>query len=173
MYVGLAEFGAKRAAGVYTLPCRKSADAASIGGRRCTIPFDDVMFYATLRRGFNVDALPSTYYVEAVCLWSHPEHGHMVIPMSLPDASALEVAAPAFAPEGRGVSGQWRLERKDATLVLTLVQELDADKFWAVVTQRGVNPPWMEACFAPYAGLTFRQLAALREDDDDAASDDA
>lgn len=148
----------------YMLPCRATLDGSSmprLGG--AAIPLDDALFYTTLRRGANVCLLRMPQYTEALCLWPHPAHGHLVFPMTLLEATRLEDECPDFGTPA-GVMGQWRLERKKdgagtGGLVLSLVRALPLPEFWTLVRTAGVNPEWLAPCFAAYAGTTLEDLA--------------
>src|SRR6185312_12278795 len=103
------------------------------GAQRLRIPLDDTMCYMTLRRGYEIDLLPNVTYTEAVCTWPHPTHDYMVFRMTLPHASDMERRHPEFATVG--LSGLWRLEKRDGTLVLDLVRKLEVPEFWTLVRQ--------------------------------------
>lgn len=133
-----------------------------------SVPLDDAVFYTTLRRGFDVQLLHKPQYSEAVNMWPHPEHGHIVFPMTLLQATHLEQRFPEFSTEGSGVCGQWRLERKDMHLSLTLVRVLPLPEFWTLVREPGVNPEWLEPCFAAYRHISLEALARMPVEEEDA-----
>ena len=149
----------------FALSSRESADVFQAIPRPFRIPLDDCMFYATLRRGFDVSLVrPARSYSEAVCMWPHPRAHFLVLPLTLPQAEALEACHPTFAFSGPGLHGQWRLEKKrqdSTTLTLELVRPLALEDFWAVVTRPRINPPWIEPCFARYMGVALRDLPAV------------
>lgn len=128
---------------------------------------NDTMFYTTLRRGYDVDLL-SACYTEAVNVWPHPQHGHIVFPMTFPQASLLEQQHPEFSVHAAGLCGQWRLERKEGSnaLTLSLVRKVDdLLEFWALVRKDNVNPSWLASCFDTYRTLGLEEVAALAQCD--------
>lgn len=135
--------------------------SALLGSRRACIAAADARCFMTLRRGYDVSLLPDTCYTEAVCMWPHPEHGYLVFPMTLPQASEMELRYPQFSTDGEGLFGEWRIEYKGGKLVLDLIRTLELHEFWTLVRQAGVNPPWLESCFAAYRDVELEHLALL------------
>lgn len=115
-------------------------------GRGLRVPLDDALFWAVLRRGWSVQPCRAPLYVEALCLAPHPDRGYFAFPMTALAADQLAAAWPAFA--GEGLMGQWRLTRSGGALTLSFVAPQDAATFVATVTRRGINPPWLEPCYA-------------------------
>jgi hypothetical protein len=148
----------------YRVSCKRDVnDVPRPGVTRASIPLKDTTCYTTLRRGFDVDLLHGVAYTEAVCMWPHPELGHFVFRMSLPQASNMQRRYPEFGVEGAGLCGQWRLECKGDTLVVDLVRKLELREFWALACKADINPGWLEPCFAPYFGVDFESLATMAD----------
>jgi hypothetical protein len=150
---------------MFALSCRPDMNRFPAMQRRFDIPLDDCVFYATLRRGFDVSLLsPTRSFSEAVCVWPHPDANFLVLPLNLPAAEDLEQQFPEFAFAGHGLHGQWRLEKKrqnSTALTLELVRALELAEFWALVTRPNINPPWIEACFAPYFGVKLADVPGV------------
>jgi len=150
---------------MFSLSCRSEMDVFPAMRRSFHIPLDDCVFYSTLRRGFDVSLLhPSRSFSEAVCVWPHPTHKHIVFPISLPTAEELEQRFPEFGFGGIGLHAQWRLEKKrqDALdLTLELVRPLELAEFWALVSRPNINPSWMEACFSQVLGVKLKDVGSL------------
>ena len=150
------------AASLPAVTCRLDMFRNPAFDKRVELPADDVMFFSTLVRARGVDTLaragqPARSYIEAVCAWPHPTHGHFVFPISLPFAQQLEAQFPEFGEGREGLTGQWRLTAKG----LGFVRRVAIPEFWALIQHAGINPPWIEPCFDAYKNVALEDVPAL------------
>lgn len=119
-------------------------------GPRVEIPADDVTFVAVLRRGRteHTRAGRSCVLAEHVGEWSGG--AHLMFPMTLLDATALQARAADFGDDG--IMGRWKLvapRAPDASMPsVKLVSEYTDASTFLVDAAAADNPEWVRRSYA-------------------------